>query len=180
MMLGYGYSSWEHLVNASDKELLLEHLPKGDLPALISQEITEWVLVNKIWDYVIGFFEENMPTITLAQPKTAKGISSYCPTMYQTLEYENNIIAFTIIQNVETLINDFLTQYIDLNEDMHTQSGKLAYSTIAQSQKFLKDRHEAENDVLAFKYVEANYDFDVAEKLREFINLHARRSRYLY
>lgn len=69
----------------------------------------------------------------------------------------------------------------ETHDNEHQQLGALA-SEVVQNVKQILDKNAVgfrsfDDAVLVQK---GFFDFDVAEKLRELINLHARRSRYLY
>lgn len=178
------YSSWEAYPNLSNNDLL-KALEKGLVPGLIAREISEWLIAEYIWDTVRKTVETSTVAslIYIANPRTPIFVLNHCKYVLQQiidapkLNPRTKSIVGKIIGDLEPIV-------IKLNgtsDGSHKKLGILAAELIGITEKLLRGQELKKRDFLSYAYFEMGlFQFDVAEKLREYINIHSRRSRYLY
>ena len=187
MMMGQPYSSWEYLSSGYSKDyqykLLYQALQKGFIPGLIAKSLGEWIIVEKLWKcletYMISLDKTSLKTYR-GSPRTALGILIETSPILEQFEKNGDAIGINLIEKSQPIIEMFVKNVSSSRDNSHQAIG-LGVSQVIQSVKLV-----LENNAIAFRdandlwHVRHKYEFDIAEKLRELINMHARRSRYLY
>jgi hypothetical protein len=180
MMLGSPLSSWEYLSMVDDSELII-NLGQGRLPAVISKSVAEWVIIEKVWRMVEGYNASlNSGIISIGQPRTPKGVIQQSELLLEQFEQINNVIGFQLSEQVKNLATIYFSEISPLTDDAHSKIGKSEHKLIQDAYELILERHERDNSVRAFSGTQAYFNFDVAEKIREEIHIHSRRSRFLY
>lgn len=188
MMLGQPLSSWEYLADGDDRAVI-EGLQNGILPGAISKNIIEWLIVEKLWAYIdtiANDFERdkkakgNHVPIRRGQPRTARGV------LISLGEVQNRFSELRYRKHVEVLGSMSLTaanamEHISQIPDNDNRSaGNAAFKLFTQVRGNMVNQSAKVLDADLARYGHEYLEFDVAEKLRELINMYARRSRYLY
>ena len=178
MFLGQAYSSWEALPLKSDIELL-EHLKHGTIPGLIGKEIIEWVVVEKLFAAATEYALKQ-EHIFPAQPRTLKGILYGGTKLIEQVIQNGNFAAAQRTLEVMNIVQDHMDTLTHAADNEHQLIGQIAFDIIKSTHNILTRNATASGEMLAAIGINNNFNLDVAEKLRELIQLHARRSRYLY
>jgi hypothetical protein len=179
ILLGHPFLSWEYCALLPD-EKLLEQLKEGRLPVVIAKEIVEWVIIHKTWLVFTDDIEERNVDIDYPSPKTSFGVYRALEGLSDAIESANDVIAFVASQRLQEILLNYAKPLNLLRENAHQKAGELAFEIISRTKDFSLDKAVASNNVRKNIFIDSNFDFEVAEQLREFINTHARRSRYLY
>lgn len=179
MTLGNPYSSWEALPRNTDANLL-DCLKKGVIPGLISKEIAEWVIVERLWSPVESYSAKKDFPIFRGSPRTPVGILQQCTHLQEQYEWWNDEVGSQVVEQVGEIAKIYVEKLFNCKDDDHNQSGRVASEIVTSTRQALATWAEMFNDVPGDIQIMSYFEFDVAEKLREFINMHARRSRYLY
>jgi hypothetical protein len=179
MMLGQPYSSWEVLPHARD-DTLLNYFDRGMVPSLIAKEIAEWIIVDVLWPYVEDYLAEQDAPIFRGNPRTPVGIRRLCDPLIEQFTYFNNIIGVLLIEETQKITDLFIQNMITLKDENHHAAGKFATEIINTTKELLCNQAEQKIDAKRLMTLQQYFDFNITEKLRELINMHARRSRYLY
>ncbi|MCA0456970.1 MAG: toll/interleukin-1 receptor domain-containing protein [Chloroflexi bacterium] len=177
---GQPYASWESLSSAPIN-VLLNYLKAGIIPAVITRQIGEWVLVDKLWDALTSELGgKKSAKIVFSKPRTAGGVLTQAKLLLEQFEkakdtrHSNLVKPF--IPVIETCVNDLMTTA----DDQHLRAGQIAHDIIAQLKGLIEAKQTADRDFEKLHLTKTFYDFDIAEQLRVLINDHARRSRPLY
>ncbi len=180
LLLGTPCSSWEALTSLENKRLL-QALSSGLLPGLIAKEITEWVIIAKLWP-VISEYSAKQPILVYANPHTATGVWSQTKTLREQFITNSDQLGMSYCDKVLEIIESALRETNLHSDDKNLSIGIAASAAIEATRSFLlKHAVGTSNALNSFKLSDGGYfTFETADKLRELINLHARRSRYLY
>jgi hypothetical protein len=176
--LGNPYSSWEVFYNLPDGQLL-ETLKNGYLPSLIAKELVEWAIVERLWIAPSNQADKTQ-LIFRASPRTPYGILRMSSVLVEYFGRERDALGAHLTKNVLDLVKPALEELSQLEEHEHTKIGQLSHQIIQDIKQILNKNAVGFRDAREAWIVLHYFDFDVAEKIRELINLHARRSRYLY
>lgn len=179
VMLEQPYSAWEYLANASDKDLL-KYLQIGYLPALIAKEIGEWVLVNKVWQLLEEDIENGEALLYFVKPRTLRGICRHCQDLYPQIAQARDSGLMQLVKKIEEFVVKYGKPLLDISDSEHSEVGKISYSLIEDSKHLCMNNAVGKREAKSARLTQSYFEFEVAEKLRELINIHARRSRYLY
>ena len=184
-IFNYPLNSWEYLFYRSDKELL-DELEQGHLPGLIAKSIAEWVIVERVWTYFEEYVQQlerkqGTPLfIFFGKPRTPSGIWRQCDPLIQQFGRDRNQIGILLIKNIKAILDRNLKSLLEVSDENHELAGEVAKKIIGESSQFLQSMTTMDRDFLHLGNIQAFFQFDIAEKLRELISAHARRSRYLY
>lgn len=173
------YSSWEAFSYVDDKTLV-DALRQGYVPGLIAKEIIEWILVEKLW-FEVEKYSKDKTMLFRGTPRTPTGALRQASGLIKQFAERRDQLGAHIARQVTETVEPLLKKSYETHDDDHEELGALAYQVIQNVRQILKKNAAgflAAED--AFLVQSGYFDFDVAEKLRELINLHARRSRYLY
>lgn len=179
MTLGQPFSSWEVYANFNDKDLL-DALQRGFVPGLIAKEIIEWILVEKLW-FEVEKYSKDKTMLFRGTPRTPTGALRQASGLIKQFAERRDQLGAHIAKQVTETVEPLLKKTYETHDDDHEELGALAYQVIQNVRQILKKNAAgflAAED--AFLIQSGYFEFDVAEKLRELLNLHARRSRYLY
>ncbi|MBK9750748.1 MAG: toll/interleukin-1 receptor domain-containing protein [Chloroflexi bacterium] len=188
MMLGQPLSSWEYLAE-SDDQIVIQSLRHGILPSAISKHIAEWLIVEKLWGYVETIaddFERAKEAkgahvrIRRGQPRTARGVLislGEVQKRFQELGYRNHVEVIGAMSFTAANAMEHLSQTPD---DDNKEAGNTAFNLFTQVRGNMVNQSAKVLDADLARYGHEYLEFDLAEKLRELINMYARRSRYLY
>lgn len=178
LMLGGPRSPWEAFAHAKTEEVL-QALEAGLLPALIAKEIVEWMMVYRLWPLVDDY--ATMTNIVFrAVPSTPLGIHAVVDMFERQFQEKRDVLGKSILQQVSEIVRNSVTELTKLSDDEHSSSGAAATLVISQVQHVLY-RHAMGFRKPVDGHAAQNYlRFEIGDKIRELINIHARRSRYLY
>jgi hypothetical protein len=178
MMLGFPYLSWEYLPYETHKSLI-EAAREGELPGLIVRTVAEWVIVEKLWKSIESYIssENSGGTIFIGSPRTPMGVRDQCESLLQQLT--NDIIGFSLVKEAKNIVEIYIREIMELRDSEHENIGVVSAKLIYGIRQLLLI-HASGKKVTTFVSIQYNFIFDIEEKLRETINIHARRSRYLY
>lgn len=188
MMLGQPFSSWEYLAE-SDDSVVIESLQNGVLPSAISKHISEWLIVEKLWEYadrIADDFEQKQKTkgknvsIRRGQPRTARGVLQSLGEVeerFRELHYSNHAKVIALMTFTAANAMQHLSQIAD---DNNKAAGNEAFNLFTQVRGNMVNQNAKILDAELAEYAQKYLAFDLVEKIRELINMYARRSRYLY
>jgi hypothetical protein len=177
-MIGSPRHSWEQYAHLKDEDIFTV-LKNGLMPGLISKEIVDWVILEKLWR-VIEKYADQTDFIYKGSPRTPWGVLRSSMGLISQFTELRDALGAEVSEQVKNLIVPLLNQMLDINDDEHQRLGELAHEVIIKIQVILRTIAEGFIDAKEAYLVENYYQFDVSERLRELINVHARRSRYLY
>jgi TIR domain len=188
MMLGQPLSSWEYLAEGDDR-VVIESLQNGILPGAISKNIAEWLIVEKLWAYADTIAENferekkakgNHVPIRRGQPRTARGVLislGEVQKRFNELRYRKHVEVISAMTLTAANAMEHLSQIPD---DDNKSAGNAAFNLFTQVRGNMVNQSAKVLDAELARYGYDYLEFDLAEKLRELINMYARRSRYLY
>ena len=183
MMLGKPYSSWEYIANESDEQVI-ESLQEGLIPAPIAKSIAEWVLADKLWPHVEDYMEEREQKSGMyffkGHPRTPLGILRQCQPIREQFATSHDQPGVELINRVIQIAKKYLDNLLNANDTDHQEAGETAFSILTDVFTVLQTTMAASLNAAELTSVQNYFHFDVAEKSREFLNEHARRSRFLY
>ncbi len=177
LTLGAPFSSWEYLTTEPDDRLLVS-LENGRLPGLIAKEIGEWVLIERLWPFLNKHPSAN--GIAMGSPRTLVGMSREFKPIYEQLARDRKSAGTTLLDRVKRVAEPYWELDRSIKDSNHVEAGKNASTAIKGTKDCLRTSLTTSRDFSDLALLDARYEFDVAEKLREFIAVHSRRSRYLY
>jgi hypothetical protein len=180
MMLGHPVSSWEYASNISDDTELLYMLDHGTIPSLISQNLAHWIISEKLWKSMEKEPALDHFIIQHGTPCTPAGLIRQCNNLLQQFEFMNNAPGFIMAKQAVEIVHDFVNAFAIVHKEDHLATGQAVAKIGRDVYDYLLLRTELANSVDQFLRVQGYYHFDVAEKLRELVFLHANRSRHLY
>ena len=179
MMLGTPLSSWEYLSTVKEDSLLRETLRKEQLPTVIATQLSEWVIIDVLWDYVQESIRLSNPPVSVGNPRTIRGILGQCSRLKPEFAQINNSAAWARVEAVEKICNEQIKNV----EDVVKAGGNIGFyvDSICENVKTtLRKEYSSSLKAGGVSKVNAYFDFNIAEKIRELILVHSRRSRYLY
>lgn len=180
MILGQPYSSWEHFGQGQDDNKLIETMKSGIIPGIISKEIAVWVIAEHLWQLAQGYAETKQ-IIFVGKPRTPLGVVRQCMQLLNQFTQSNDVVGFKISEDVKQVVEPKLESLILMTDNNHQDIGLLGYEIIEEVRNLAKRHAVMHNNTRRFMYIDSYlFEFDIAEKLRELINIYARRSRYLY
>lgn len=179
MVLGRPYSSWEALSQANDKQLL-DYLKSGYLPGLIAKEIVEWIIVERLWPSAEQYADKN-ELVFKGSPRTLTGSLRQSNLLIKQFAQFRDALGAHLARQVIEIVEPLVRELASTSDDDHAKAGETAFYIIDKVRSILSRNGVAARDFHSAVYTQKGYyNFDVTEKLRELISLHARRSRYLY
>jgi hypothetical protein len=180
MMLGRSLSSWE-MASLAKTEDIINTLQYGTIPALISKEIIDWVVVNKLWPEIEAYVSRRQLYIFRGVPQTAMGVVRHCQLVMKQSTDNRDQLGYDLAKRVSDLADPVIREILAINDDEHQRAGETAFKLIQTAKENQRLNAIGFREANALHYIDGGYfDFDVTEKIRELINVHARRSRYLY
>ena len=183
MMLGKPYSSWEYIAKESDEQVI-ESLQEGLIPALIAKRIAEWVLADRLWPHVENYIEKREQESSFhffkGHPRTPRGILRQCQPIREQFAKFLDQPGVVLINSVIPIVEKYLDDLSNASDTDHQQAGETAFSILTDVFTVLQTSMAANLNATGLASVQKYFYFDVVEKLREFLNEHARRSRFLY
>jgi hypothetical protein len=111
-------------------------------------------------------------------PCTPLGILRQCNILEQ--QFERDAVGYELVSHARAIANGFVVELMAKHDDDHTNIGEIAFDIVMRVQEFLENRAIEQINANDLETVRGYFSFDTAEKLRELVNMHARRSRYLY
>lgn len=177
-MLGNPYSSWEMIAYAKDDQIL-DGLERGFIPGLIAKEIVDWVIVEKLWP-VADDYASKSTHIYKGTPRTPMGSLRVSRSLIKQFAEQRDALGAYLAQQVSETIEPVLKELSQIKDDEHELAGKLAHRIIMDVKQILNKSAVGFRDAGRAFGIQGYYDFDVTDKIRELVNVHARRSRYLY
>lgn len=178
MLLDEPVSSWEYLASEPD---LLKHLENGKIPGLIAKEIAEWVIVSEVWRFIDEYAAKMTHTVYRAKPYTANGLFRHIRTLLEQFANLPDQPGLMLLTNIVNHLEGRADKIVLIRDDDHHHACLLAYEIIQAVKGTMMHESAALSVFDSLIYFQKGYfEFAVTEKLRDFINIHARRSRYLY
>jgi hypothetical protein len=180
MMLKQPYSSWE-LLSVASSDVILNYLKAGAIPCIIAKQIAEWVLVRKLWAMVENYIERRKGfTMFYAPPNTPLGMLQLCPPLMEQFARDRDAIGTHLVTETKPILEIFANELMLIHENKHLEAGRIAGDLLDKVKNVLASDAGARREFTELSIIQGWFDFEVSEKLREFINEHSRRSRYLY
>lgn len=178
-LLGEPVSSWEYLGMDTDNNLLFQRLRDGHIPALIVKEAVEWMLVEYLWWIIDQHMSDSW--YIKARPRTTRGLLLESQRLLeQAAQYSSGMNVF-LLKEVQGIISACLECFEHVKDSDHKVAGQCATKVFHALNNLFSRTATAElNAKRVFKANKGLLYFEMAEKLRELILLHSRRSRYLY
>ena len=180
MMMGYSVSSWEYASNVSDDNELLQMLGHGQIPSLITRSLLQWIIVEKLWKNIEQYRALDNPLILHGDPCTSEGLVRQCDSLLEQFEYTNDTPGFVVVKEASKILKPFIRKMKRASSEDHLAMGQIASKFGKDIYQYLLLLAEIKGSVSEFQRIEGFYTFDLAEKLRELVFIHANRSRYLY
>lgn len=178
LIKGQSISPWEIFWQIENDDQIIDYLNQGLIPGLISKQIAEWLIAEITWTLVMNYFTDK--TITVGKPRTSHGVVRMCSNLLQQFEDLNDVIGYTYISHITQLTNRNLLEINSKNDGQHKEIGELVFQLIQEVREHSLTFSQIENSALSFIQIKAFFEFDLAEKIRELIYIHASRSRYLF
>jgi len=187
MMLGQSFSSWEYLSDGNHD--VIESFRRGMLPGIISKNIIEWLIVDKLWTYVdtvSEIFEREKQLkgayvpIRRGQPRTPRGVLISINEVlkrFSELGYRTHIEVFG---SMTSTVGNAMEMIGTISDQDNKAAGNNAFNLFTQVRGDMVNNKAKLLDPHQARYASEYLEFDLAEKLCELINLYSRRSRYLY
>ena len=179
MMFDAPYSSWE-VLNFADDPTLLGAIESGLLPGVIAKEVAEWVIVDKLFYALEIYASKQTGFLAYAHARTPLGVIGQCSVLIEQFAQNRNVQGALIAQTTLKIAEQYTKELWLINEDKAQEIGSHVATIIANVRKHLRERAFAARDSSAFLFQGGYFDFEIAEKTRELILMHSRRSRYLY
>lgn len=180
LILGQRLSSWEYLFEESNDSELLNHLEQGHIPALIGKELGDWILTEQLWSifyndiYIIKEHRMRIQT-----PRTPIGILKLVPSLSKIAEYDNSSILLVVVRELELIVREYAEEMKNISDGESMLVGRLVANTINSIREFFSTLSQLNNSTADFFYY-SDFEFAVAENLRQLIVSFSRRSRNLY
>ena len=180
MILGSAYSSWEAYAGVGDNQLIAV-LQRGLLPGVIAKEIAEWIIVEQLWPPVEKYAANGQIHIFRGFPRTPFGILRQCEVMREQFATYLDALGIHYVDQAKDVAELYARQLYPVSDTESIRLGSIAFQVYSSVKSILRDNAVATINAVGLDFVKGwGFDFGVAEKLRELINMHARRSRYLY
>ncbi len=180
MILGQAYSSWES-ASYVETRILLNCLNTGILPCVIAKQIAEWVIINKLWLMISKYIDRRKGwTIFHGVPSTPLGLLRLCPNLLKQFAEQNDGVGMYHITEIQPILETFVSKLMLIHENNHLEAGKIAGDLLDKVKQVLASEAASQVEANELEKIQGWFDFEVAEKLKAFINEHSRRSRYLY
>jgi len=188
MMLGLPFSSWEYLADGDDPSLIAS-LQNGVLPGVIAKNVAEWLIVDILWAYVESMADDferrkqgegHQVTIRRGHPRTPRGVLISLDDVAQRFRGLGYRVHVGVINDMTRTASNAMQQIADISDDDNRSMGNGAFNLFLQVRGNMGTQNAKVLDPFLAKYVREYLEFDLAEKLRELINMYARRSKYLY
>ncbi len=177
MMFGKELFSWEYIASISNDKIVLECLGKGYVPGQVAKELSKWVVVERVWRCVMERLKERYgDRLIIGSPRTPEGVCRQCKLIMSQLQRDAGSNWF--VQNMREIAYEYVQSIQAMDDSEHKSIGQKTADIIERSRKLLKSDVDSRRTAYPMASLSVNYDFDVADKLRELIRVHARRSRY--
>lgn len=180
LVTGHPYSSWEIMSQAQDAQIF-QALQHGHLPTLIAKELAEWLNVGQLWPQVEEYAASKTLSIFRGIPRTPQGVLRQCSILTKQFSENRDNLGVHLVKQAREVADIFVKELASLPDNNHLEAGEISFSIMTDVKEVLNKNAVAFRNVYETALIQYGYfDFDAAEKIRELINLHARRSRYLY
>ncbi|MFC1960968.1 toll/interleukin-1 receptor domain-containing protein [Chloroflexota bacterium] len=182
LIFGESYSSWEFIGYLPDDQVIA-CLQKGLVPGLITKEIIEWVIVEKLWFVIENFISNQNAYFFKENPHTVRDVRLQLKSLIKQFEDNNDVIGFKHLTDALAIVPTpevYANQVVQISDTQYRILGETTFSVVQQVKGFYELSAQVNNDPRGFMQVQKFFDSDIAGKIRELIKLHARRSKYLY
>ncbi len=180
LMTGQKLTSWEYLEKQSDEELFLA-LQQGILPALISKEFAEWLIVSHLWP-AFKLSITKLSSISMLEPRTLVDIYRALDNLGEQLAGDavRDFSARSSSNRAQEFVVKYLNMATQISDNDHQAAGRYATKVLNDTMQYLETNILMKRDFQGIARLRHSYLFDTASKLRELVLLHSRRSRHLY
>lgn len=114
-------------------------------------------------------------------PRTSVGVLRQARLVKDQYARNNDVMGHRIAEQLVDSFEPLIQTIVSMNDKSHAECGEVAYKVYEAAKKELTLIALTETAEALFYIGKGGYfDFDVSEKLKELILVHARRSRYLY
>jgi hypothetical protein len=138
------------------------------------------VIIEKLWPSAEYYADQN-DRIYKGNPRTISGSLRQSGLLIKQFADMRDALGTHLARQVIELVEPYFKELSSINDDDHAKAGELAFNIVEQVKEILNRNSVAARDHRGAVLMQFGYfDFDVTDKLRELINMHARRSRYLY
>ncbi len=179
-MLGQPYSSWESFSGAPINTLL-NYMKAGVIPAAITKQVGEQVLVQKLWGVVTDELgPKKAAKVFFSTPLTASGLLTQSKALADQFEKIKDKRHTDLMKQAIAVVETCVNTLLPLTDDQHLAAGQVAYDMLMQTKSLIETKQTSDRDFEKLHVTKTFFDFDVAERLRATINDYARRSRGMY
>lgn len=179
-LTGQPYASWESL-SAAPTPTLLQYLHAGVVPAAITKQVAEHLLVQKLWGAITDELgAKKAAKVFFATPLTASGLLTQSKALADQFEKIKDKRHTDLMKQAVTLVETCVSQLLPLPDTQHAAAGQLAHDLLMQTKRLIETKQTSDRDFEKLHVTKTFFDFDVAERLRATINDYARRSRGMY
>ncbi len=142
-------------------------------------------MVEKLWakleKYIQRVNDNKYPVIMRGVPRTPVGVLRQARLVRDQYARNNDAVGHRIAKQLVDSFEPLIQSIISMNDNNHAECGEIAYKVYEAAKQELTLIAVTEKAEDLFYIGKGGYfDFDVSEKLKELIIVHARRSRYLY
>jgi hypothetical protein len=180
MILGQPYPSWESFSGAP-VSTLLNYMKAGVIPAAITKQVGEQVLVQKMWGAVTDELgAKKAAKVFFSTPLTASGFLTQSKALADQFEKIKDKRHTDLMKQAIAVVETCVNTLLPLTDDQHLTAGQVAYDMLMQTKSLIETKQTSDRDFEKLHVTKTFFDFDVAEQLRATINDYARRSRGMY
>ena len=91
-----------------------------------------------------------------------------------------NMIGTGLANEASKIIGNFVDDLTNLSDEADKNACEIAFNILTNVHALITKHYASRLNAYDVKETQTYFYFNVAEKLRELINTHSRRSRYLY
>lgn len=183
MFLSHPVSAWEYLSNAPDKAII-DSLRRGYVPGVIAKGVSEWVMIERLWPYVESYVNKCEETyggsFFRGNPRTPRGMLRQSTPLLKQFADRRDAVGAQLMSAVSRISQRHIEGLENTPDDDHRLLGAAAVEIARDVYRLLQGQVASRLDAVRVASIRDHFWFEVAEKTRELISLHARRSRYLY
>jgi len=180
MILGQPFSSWESFSGAPTP-VLLNYLKAGVIPAAITKQVGEQLLVQKLWSAVTDELgTKKVAKVFFTAPLTASGLLTQSKALSDQFEKLKDKRHVDLMKQAIALVETCVNQLLPLTDDQHVAAGQIAHNMLTQTKRLIEIKQTSDRDFEKLHVTKTFFEFDVAERIRAAIAEQVRRSKALY
>jgi hypothetical protein len=168
--------SWQDVTSVSDDELL-KSLTVGLIPAAIARELGNWIIVNQLWRYIKQELLAKANPIIIGTPQTAKGVQRQIAPIRMQLAERRDMAGVYFIDRLREIVDEHISHDILISDLDDSRAGEQILATMVAVRKFLIDSAVSKRDFLELMKLTTQFDFNVAEKMRDLVTSYELRSK---